>query len=138
MEKPAREIIPAGSANETVPAHSPIPELLLAAINGEADPFHEGVVTAADIREYLLVQIHDLKLTPQEGKLNDPAFAEGSFLFRVINPEVSPPTESETIQLYREKAENGNATAQVQLGYLYEKGLERTPIKLYHVRRRRF
>jgi len=39
IEKPARDIITAGSSSQTVPAHSPIPDLFLAAINGEADPY---------------------------------------------------------------------------------------------------
>jgi hypothetical protein len=43
MEKPARDIITAGGANERIPAHSPIPKLLLAALNGEADRYRHGV-----------------------------------------------------------------------------------------------
>src|SRR5271166_5478936 len=39
IEKPARDIITAGSSSQTVPAHSPIPALFLAAISGEADRY---------------------------------------------------------------------------------------------------
>jgi hypothetical protein len=36
-EKQARDFITAGRSDQRVPAHSPIPELLLAALNGAAD-----------------------------------------------------------------------------------------------------
>ena len=93
IEKPAREIITAGSSSQTVPAHSPIPDLFLAAIDGAADPYKWGVVSTAQIHDYLLDQIRSPGLTPQGGKLDDPNFAEGAFLFRVINPN-HPPTKS--------------------------------------------
>jgi hypothetical protein len=88
MEKPSRDIITAGRANERVPAHSPIPKLLLAAINGAADPFKHGVISAAEINIYLrsqLLNLRDVNLTPQQGRLPDPNFAEGEFLFRISN-----------------------------------------------------
>jgi formylglycine-generating enzyme required for sulfatase activity len=88
MERPSRDIITAGRANERVPAHSPIPKLLLAAINGAADPFKRGVISAAEINIYLRSQLLNLpgvNLTPQEGRLLDPNFAEGEFLFRISN-----------------------------------------------------
>jgi hypothetical protein len=87
MEKPARDIITAGRANERVPAHSPIPKLLLAALSGEADPFRHGVISAAEINVYLRDQVLHLpgvRLTPQQGRLQDPNFAEGEFLFRTL------------------------------------------------------
>jgi hypothetical protein len=87
MEKPSRDIITAGRANERVPAH-PIPKLFLAALNGAADPYQRGVVTAAEINIYLRSQLLNLpgvNLTPQQGRLLDPNFAEGEFLFRVPN-----------------------------------------------------
>jgi hypothetical protein len=97
LEKPSRDFITAGRANEYVPAHSPLPELFLAAINGEADQYHHGVVSASEIAQYLkdkLLPRSDLSLTPQEGKLPDPPFAEGEFLFRVISTgtTAAPPT----------------------------------------------
>ena len=86
MEKRSRDIITAGRSNERVPAHSPIPRLLLAALNGEADTSKHGVISAAEINLYLRSQILPLlggNLTPQQGRLQDPNFAEGEFLFRV-------------------------------------------------------
>ena len=116
MEKQARDFITAGKAEQRVPAHSPIPELLLAALNGAADRYQWGVISAADIRAYMLDQTRNLDLTPQEGRLNNPAFAEGAFLFRVINPAIRAPDENERIRLYRADADKGDAHAQVNLG----------------------
>jgi hypothetical protein len=82
MENMSRDIITAGRANERVPAHSPIPKLLLAALNGEADRYRHGVISAADIKVYLLDQVVHLpgvSLTPQQGRLQDKNFAEGEF-----------------------------------------------------------
>jgi hypothetical protein len=96
MEKPSRDIITAGDANERVPAHSPIPRLLLAALGGEADRYHHGVISASEIKLYLADQVRhlpDVNLTPQKGKLLDPNFSQGDFLFRIINrgPEERAP-----------------------------------------------
>ena len=85
-EKPSRDFITAGTANETVPAHSPIPDLLLAALAGEADRDGLGVVSATEIHTYLrnkLLRMPDVNLTPQAGRLRDSRFAAGEFLFRV-------------------------------------------------------
>jgi len=121
-EKPARDFITAGRSDQRVPAHSPIPELLIAAINGAADRYQWGVISAVEIRGYMLDQIRNLDLTPQAGRLDNPAFAEGAFLFRVINPANRAPDENETIRLYRTAADKGDANAQVNLGFLYGTG----------------
>jgi formylglycine-generating enzyme required for sulfatase activity len=71
-----------------VPAHSPIPELFLTALNGAADPYKHGVISSVDIYTYLLDRVgrlRDINLTPQHGSLPNPAFAEGKFLFRISN-----------------------------------------------------
>ncbi len=89
MERPSRNIITAGRADERVPAHSPIPKLLLSALDGGADPARHGVVSAAEINIYLrnhVLGMPGVNLTPQEGRLQDPNFAEGDFLFRVPRP----------------------------------------------------
>jgi Sel1 repeat/Caspase domain len=118
----ARDIITAGTAAETVPAHSPIPDLLLAAIDGGADDYGWGVVSSGEIRSYLLDGARSYNLTPQEGPLRDSAFAGGSFLFRVISPSAQPTNESETTRRYRERAAKGDPDAQFQLAYLYDFG----------------
>jgi hypothetical protein len=92
MRAPARVFISAGLANERVPSRSPIPDLLVAAINGGADKYGRGVVSATAIGIYLREQVRDLhiNLTPQEGSLNDAAYVEGDFLFRVIGGTTAP------------------------------------------------
>jgi TPR repeat protein len=130
MVKPARDFITAGRSYQRVPAHSPIPELFLAALNGAADPYRQGVISSVDIYTYLLnrvLQIRDINLTPQVGRLPNPAFAEGTFLFRVINPAILAPNQNETIRLYRADAAKGNATAQTNLAWSYKNGLGGLP-----------
>jgi TPR repeat protein len=125
MKKQSRDIITAGRSDQRVPAHSPIPELFLAALNGAADPYKHGVISSVDIYTYLLdrvTRIRNINLTPQRGSLPNPAFAEGKFLFRVINPAIPAPNESETIRLYRADAAKGDATAQASLGIMYQTG----------------
>jgi hypothetical protein len=84
MKAPARVVITAGRADEPVPADSPISGYFLAALNGAADRGHMGVVSAAEIYEYLYEKVvpMNIGLTPQFGRLPNPAFAEGDFLFR--------------------------------------------------------
>jgi formylglycine-generating enzyme required for sulfatase activity len=90
VEKPARDFITAGGANEPVPAHSPIPGFFLAALNGdgEADRYRLGIISAVDIARYLRSHVLNLpgsNFTPQYGRLPEPEFTEGEFLFRVSN-----------------------------------------------------
>jgi len=130
MERPARDIITAGRSDQRVPAHSPIPDLFLAALNGAADPYKHGVISSSEIHAYLLnrvLQMREINLTPQAGKLPNPDFAEGTFLFRIINPANRAPSENETIRLYREAAAKGDARTQVNLGFFYRDGLSGLP-----------
>ena len=101
LKKQSRDFLTAGSDNQTVPAHTPLPDLLLAAINGAADPYKLGVVSPDEIRTYLLTQIRGFNLTPQEGRLYDPAFAEGSFLFRILPPAVQGQRRSQSSPIDR-------------------------------------
>jgi hypothetical protein len=99
LGKPSRDFLTAGSANEIVPAHSPFPELFLAALNGEADRYNHGVISAADINAYLrdkLLQSRDVTLTPQQGRLPDATFAQGEFLFRTT-AVVAPPAATAVV-----------------------------------------
>jgi Caspase domain/Sel1 repeat len=124
MEKQSRDIITAGTAEQRVPAHSPIPDLFLAALNGAADPYKHGVISSNEIHAYLLDRVLPMRinLTPQVGKLPNSDFAEGAFLFRVINPAIPKSNENETIRLYQGDAARGNAAAQINLAWLYYSG----------------
>jgi len=108
MERPARDIITAGRQDQRVPAHSPIPDLFLAALNGAADPYKHGVISSSEIHAYLLnrvLQMHDIKLTPSWGRLPNPDFAEGTFLFRISNLAVGaePPQADDNEWQTRER-----------------------------------
>jgi TPR repeat protein len=158
MEKPARDIITAGGANERIPAHSPIPKLLLAALSGEADPYRHGVISAAEINIYFRDQVRHLpgnNITPQQGRLQDPNFAEGEFLFRVSasgGPAAKPapdqgwppeqPNKEARGSLPKDDVEAArqrkfDARAQADLGARYERGLgglakdDREAVRLY-------
>jgi outer membrane protein OmpA-like peptidoglycan-associated protein len=82
---PVREFITAGDANQTVPAHSPLPDLLLSALSGAADKYHLGIVTGQNIAEYLWTETRRMgaNITPRSGKLPGGYFDRGEFVFRV-------------------------------------------------------
>jgi hypothetical protein len=88
LEKPSRDFITAGRANERVPANSPISGFFIAALNGQADRYGHGVVSARELHSYLRDRVLQMgiDLTPQQGRLPEPDFAEGEFLFRVMRP----------------------------------------------------
>jgi Caspase domain/Sel1 repeat len=160
MEKPARDIITAGGANERIPAHSPIPKLLLAALSGEADRYRHGVISAAEINMYFRDQVRYLpgnNITPQQGRLQDPNFAEGEFLFRVptsggLAPKPPPDQGRPPGQSNKEargslprddvdatRQRKLDARAQADLGARYERGLgglakdDREAVRLYRL-----
>jgi hypothetical protein len=91
---PVREFITAGNEHEKIPAHSPIPQLLLNAVAGEADIYHAGFVTAQEIQMYLWAKTREAKfgITPEVGKQPGGVFDRGEFVFPVISPE--PPVAS--------------------------------------------
>ena len=91
MALPVREFITAGDMQETVPAHSPIPQLLLNALDGAADPYGLGVVTGQQIAQYFWSQTRGVGISPREGKLPGGYFDRGEFLFRVGFPRLRPP-----------------------------------------------
>jgi TPR repeat protein len=105
MERPARNFITAGRADERIPAHSPLPDLFIAALRGAADRYGHGVISAADIGSYLqdqvLIRRRDMNITPQEGRLSDTAFAEGEFLFRVAAPRSFAPKSQDVREAAR-------------------------------------
>jgi hypothetical protein len=109
MEKPARDFITAGRSDQRVPAHSPLPDLFLAAIGGAADQYKRGIVSAAEIRDYMLnelLQMREINLTPQVGRLPDPDFSEGAFLFRTL----SGPAEENNARNPAKRPETPTAT----------------------------
>ena len=74
LEKQARFIITAGSWNETVPAHSPIPDLIIKALHGEADVFKNNIFSAEELTLYFKQQLAlrpKLNLSPQGDHLRE-------------------------------------------------------------------
>jgi hypothetical protein len=92
MKEPVREFITAGDIQERIPAHSPLPQLLVNALEGAADPYGLGVVTGQQISQYLWSQTRGLGISPREGKLPGGYFDRGEFLFRtnLFRPPPSP------------------------------------------------
>lgn len=113
---PARDIITAGNSFQKVPGHSPIPDLLVAAVNGGADRFGWGVVTANEIQSYLLEHLRNVNLTPLSGRLDRPAFANGRFLFRVPGANPSPVRDEDAVNRLQSAVGKGDAEAQFNLG----------------------
>jgi hypothetical protein len=72
--------------------HSPIPQLLVNALEGQADPYNLGVVTGQQIAQYLWSQTRGMGISPREGKLPGGYFDRGEFLFRVGTPVLRTPT----------------------------------------------
>ena len=101
LSQPVREFITAGDIQERIPAHSPLPQLLVNALEGAADPYGLGVVTGQQIEQYLWSQTRDMGISPREGKLPGGYFDRGEFLFRVGlsksasgRPDGTPPPPS--------------------------------------------
>jgi carboxyl-terminal processing protease len=91
IEKRSRDFITTGRDNEKILANSPMAGFFLAALYGAADRYGSGIISTAQIYQYLRDRVLPLQrlginLTPQYGKLPPAAFAEGDFLFWVTNP----------------------------------------------------
>jgi outer membrane protein OmpA-like peptidoglycan-associated protein len=94
MLLPVREFITAGDIQEKIPAHSPIPQLLINALEGDADKYNLGVITGQQIADYLWSHTLGSGITPRNGKLPGGYFDRGEFLFRVgvVRPSLRPRT----------------------------------------------
>jgi tetratricopeptide (TPR) repeat protein len=107
LGKPIRYFITACRQNEEVAADSTFAKSLLHGLRGDADVYHEGIISAEELGTYLLHAVHKLsdRQTPQFGSI---AFAKPT----------PPPQTVETpkpVHLLRDKAELVEAVAQVVL-----------------------
>lgn len=66
---PVREFITAGDMQERIPAHSPLPQLIVNALEGDADPYGLGVITGKQLQQYLFAETRSIGISPGEGKL---------------------------------------------------------------------
>ena len=81
--KPVRQFISAGTAGQTVPAQSIFRPLFIRGIKGEADLDQDQYVTATELGLFLQNKVagYDTGQTPQFGKIKDPLYDEGDFVF---------------------------------------------------------
>jgi hypothetical protein len=107
-----REFITAGDMQEKVPAHSPIPQLLINALNGAADPYKLGVVSGEQLAQYIWAETRGLGISPRHGKLPGGYFDRGEFLFRagmsnIVRPPVNDTNSSAAGGVFACKFESG-------------------------------
>jgi len=85
-ERPVRQFITAGSADEVVPDKSDFKIQLIEGLNGEADRNEDGYVTGTELGEYLQekVMIYSYgNQHPQYGKIRDRNLDKGDFVFKL-------------------------------------------------------
>jgi TPR repeat protein len=109
--RPVREFIAAGSAFETVPARSIFTPVFVRGLRGAADLDRDGFVTGTELGNYVQGEVIAYAKggqTPQFGKIRDPQFDQGDFVFAVPAP---PPIAAgaDPAVLYRDGMERYNA-----------------------------
>ncbi|NCR43644.1 MAG: hypothetical protein GPJ09_04760 [Microcystis aeruginosa SX13-01] len=94
MNKPVRQFLTAGDANEKVPAKSVFTPLFLRALEGEADYTKDGYVTGSELGLYLTQHLPNLtrgNQHPQFGTILDINLNRGDIVFRSSIAVASPP-----------------------------------------------
>lgn len=82
---PVRQFITSGSATDQVPSRSDFAEKFVLGLNGAADVYADGVVTANELGYWLKKEISALgRQTPQYGSSAVPGFSHGDVLFRSL------------------------------------------------------
>jgi len=94
--KPVRQFISAGSAGQTVPADSIFRPSFIRGIRGEADLDKDGYVTGTELGLFLQKRVasYDTGQTPQFGKIKDPLYDEGDFVFALPHVATEPEPSS--------------------------------------------
>ena len=90
-DKPVRQFISAGSAGQTVPSVSIFRPSFIRGIQGEADLDKDGYVTGTELGLFLQKRVtsYDTGQTPQFGKIKDPLYDEGDFVFALPQAHLS-------------------------------------------------
>ena len=90
MDKPVRQFLTAGDADEKVPARSFFTPLFIRALEGEADLTKDGYVTGTELGVYLRQNLSEYTRVqhPQFGTIRDPYLDQGDIVFR---PTKAPP-----------------------------------------------
>ena len=103
--KPVRQFITAGRANQTVPDESIFRRQFIKALKGEGDYNKDFYVTASELGQYLEDTVTNYSKgsqTPQYGKLRDPTLDQGDFVFP-ISASVQTEVVKGQIQMERDK-----------------------------------
>ncbi|SVD50932.1 uncharacterized protein METZ01_LOCUS403786, partial [marine metagenome] len=96
--RPVRQFITAGRANQTVPDVSIFRRQFIKALKGDGDYNKDLYVTASELGQYLEDTVTNYSKgsqTPQYGKLRDPALDQGDFVF--------PISASAQMEVFKEK-----------------------------------
>jgi hypothetical protein len=144
-EQPVRQFITAGSKDQKVPARSDFTPMLVRGLDGAADIYPDGVITATELGYWLKAKITPLnRQTPQYGTSNHRLFQKGDVMFgipgaatvtpgaagaRVIplsKTGATPETRSE-VQALRDSTRPHPAFENIKL-YYYQKASDRDTI----------
>ena len=96
IKYPTRQFIVAGSANEPMPNSSQFKAALLDLLEGRvAEPIPDGYIIGEELGLYLNHHVPEYKhsRTPQYGKINDPKFNRGDFVFVFQGGKTTPDKE---------------------------------------------
>ena len=87
MNKPVRQFLTAGDADQRVPAKSVFTPLFIRALEGAADYTRDDYVTGNELGLYLKQNLSDYTKTqtPQFGTIRDPDLDQGDIVFRALN-----------------------------------------------------
>jgi len=118
--KPVRQFLAAGDADQRVPAKSYFTPLFIRALQGEADIMKDGYVTGSELGLYLKqnLTVYTKEQTPQFGTIRDPGLDQGDIVFRVSQskpsvamrpsrPSYSPAMLEESISIARPTPRSG-------------------------------
>ncbi|MCI0490072.1 MAG: SUMF1/EgtB/PvdO family nonheme iron enzyme [Blastocatellia bacterium] len=93
LSEPVRQFITAGNEKQKVPATSKFRRVFVNALKGDADTNRDGYITGTELGEYLHEQVStntNRQQTPQHGKILDPTFNRGDFVFEVPGKKPEP------------------------------------------------
>ncbi len=103
MNKPVRQFLTAGDADQRVPAKSVFTPLFIRALEGAADYTKDGYVTGSELGLYLKQNLsqYTKNQTPQFGTIRDPDLDQGDIVFRDLNasPLVATNSSRPTVNL---------------------------------------
>ena len=95
--KAVRQFISSGRADEAVSDGGVFSECFIAGLRGGADADGDGYITGTQLGEYLYEKVSNhpgSRQHPQHGKLADPMFNKGDFIFVVPSKQAAVPGEA--------------------------------------------